>query len=90
MRCVRPISPAGMELTLCCPGTVAAAPVLAARGQALDGRLTFRSPRHRLAIGFEESGAVRLAWFEPDCPRWTPETGLRDYAPDTYAWQVAA
>ena len=78
-RGLRWFSPAGVELTLCGHGTVAAAHVLAARGAAPDGRLAFQSPRHRLAIGFEGSGASRLAWFEPDCPRWAPEQG--DLAP---------
>jgi PhzF family phenazine biosynthesis protein len=78
-RGLRWFSPAGDELTLCGHGTVAAAHVLAARGEALDGRLAFRSPRHRLAIGLEGAGGSRIAWFEPDCPRWTPEDG--DLAP---------
>jgi PhzF family phenazine biosynthesis protein len=78
-RGLRWFSPAGVELTLCGHGTVAAAHVLAARGEVPDGRLVFRSPRHRLAIAFEGSGASRLAWFEPDCPRWAPEHG--DLAP---------
>jgi trans-2,3-dihydro-3-hydroxyanthranilate isomerase len=78
-RGLRWFSPAGAELTLCGHGTVAAAHVLAARGEAPDGRLAFRSPRHRLAIGLEGSGASRIAWFEPDCPRWVPEHG--DLAP---------
>jgi trans-2,3-dihydro-3-hydroxyanthranilate isomerase len=72
---LRWFSPAGAELTLCGHGTVAAAHVLGARGEAPDRRLAFRSPRHRLAIGFEGSGPSRLAWFEPDCPRWAPEPG---------------
>lgn len=78
-RGLRWFSPAGVELTLCGHGTVAAAHVLAARGETPDGRLAFRSPRHRLAIGFEGSGPLRLAWFEPDCPRWAPEP--HDLAP---------
>ena len=78
-RGLRWFSPAGDELTLCGHGTVAAAHVLAARGEAPGGRLAFQSPRHRLAIGLEGSGASRIAWFEPDCPRWAPERG--DLAP---------
>ena len=78
-RGLRWFSPAGDELTLCGHGTVAAAHVLAARGEAPDGRLAFQSPRHRLAISLEGSGASRIAWFEPDCPRWAPERG--DLAP---------
>jgi PhzF family phenazine biosynthesis protein len=78
-RGLRWFSPSGVELTLCGHGTVAAAHVLAAQGEAPDARLAFRSPRHRLAIGFEGAGASRLAWFEPDCPTWAPEPG--DLAP---------
>jgi trans-2,3-dihydro-3-hydroxyanthranilate isomerase len=58
---------------------VAAAHVLAARGEAPHGQLIFQSPRHRLAIALEGSGASRTAWFEPDCPRWASERG--DLAP---------
>jgi PhzF family phenazine biosynthesis protein len=72
-RGLRWFSPAGVELTFCGHGTVAAAHVLAARGEAPRGHLTFLSPRHRLAIVLEGSGASRIAWFEPDCPRWEPE-----------------
>ena len=50
---VRWFSPAGIELTLCGHGTVAAAHVLAARGAAPRGRLVFEAPRHRLAITLE-------------------------------------
>jgi PhzF family phenazine biosynthesis protein len=76
---VRWFSPSGVELTLCGHGTVAAAHVLAARGEAPGGRLVFRAPRHRLAIALERAGAGNIAWFEPDCPRWAPEAG--DLAP---------
>ena len=72
-RGLRWFSPAGIELTLCGHGTVAAAHVLAARGEAPRGQLVFEAPRHRLAITLEGSGASRTAWFEPDCPRWVPE-----------------
>ena len=72
-RRLRWFSPAGIELTLCGHGTVAAAHVLAARGQAEGEPLVFQAPRHRLAITLEGSGAAATAWFEPDCPRWTPE-----------------
>jgi trans-2,3-dihydro-3-hydroxyanthranilate isomerase len=78
-RGLRWFSPAGVELTLCGHGTVAAAHVLAARGETPRGQLIFLSPRHRLAIALEGSGASRTAWFEPDCPRWAPERG--DLAP---------
>jgi PhzF family phenazine biosynthesis protein len=71
-RPLRWFSPVGIELTLCGHGTVAAAHVLAARGEASRGQLVFAAPRHRLAVALEESGPVRTAWFEPDCPRWTP------------------
>ena len=74
-RPLRWFSPAGTELTLCGHGTVAAAHVLAARGAAPDGRLVFESPRHRLAVALEGTGADASAWFEPDCPRWAPEAG---------------
>lgn len=74
-RALRWYSPAGIELTLCGHGTVAAAHVLAARGEAPRGQLVFEAPRHRLAITLEGSGASTIAWFEPDCPRWAPETG---------------
>lgn len=78
-RGLRWFSPSGVELTLCGHGTVAAAHVLAARGETPWGQLVFLSPRHRLAITLEGSGASRIAWFEPDCPRWAPERG--DLAP---------
>jgi trans-2,3-dihydro-3-hydroxyanthranilate isomerase len=78
-RGLRWFSPAGVELTLCGHGTVAAAHVLAARGEAPRGELTFVHPRHRLAIAIEGAPASRTAWFEPDCPRWAPEAG--DLAP---------
>jgi PhzF family phenazine biosynthesis protein len=78
-RGLRWFSPAGVELTLCGHGTVAAAHVLAARGEAPRGQLAFRSPHHRLAVALEGSPASRTAWFEPDCPRWAPESG--DLAP---------
>ena len=74
-RRVRWFSPTGTELTLCGHGTVAAAHVLAARGEAPRGELVFEAPRHRLAITLERAGAADTAWFEPDCPRWAPETG---------------
>jgi PhzF family phenazine biosynthesis protein len=74
-RGLRWFSPAGLELTLCGHGTVAAAHVLAARGEAPRGQLVFVAPRHRLAVTVEGSGASRTAWFEPDCPRWLPERG---------------
>ena len=78
-RPLRWFSPAGVELTLCGHGTVAAAHVLAARGEVSGGQLVFAAPRHRLAITLEGSGPSTTAWFEPDCPRWTPETD--DLAP---------
>jgi PhzF family phenazine biosynthesis protein len=74
-RALRWFSPTGMELTLCGHGTVAAAHVLAARGEAPRGQLVFEAPRHRLAITLEGSGTSGTAWFEPDCPRWAPESG---------------
>ena len=74
-RALRWYSPAGIELTLCGHGTVAAAHVLAARGEAPRGRLVFEAPRHRLAITLEGSAPSATAWFEPDCPRWQPESG---------------
>ena len=58
-RALRWYSPAGIELTLCGHGTVAAAHVLAARGAAPRGRLVFEAPRHRLAITLEGSSALR-------------------------------
>jgi PhzF family phenazine biosynthesis protein len=70
---VRWFSPAGVELTLCGHGTVAAAHVLATRGEAPHGQLVFRAPRHRLTVTLEGSDSSRTAWFEPDCPRWLPE-----------------
>jgi PhzF family phenazine biosynthesis protein len=73
-RSLRWFSPAGAELTLCGHGTVAAAHVLAARGEASAGELVLAAPRHRLAITLEGSGASAMAWFEPDCPRWAPES----------------
>jgi PhzF family phenazine biosynthesis protein len=78
-RGLRWFSPAGIELTLCGHGTVGAAHVLAARGEVPRGQVVFVSPRHRLAMALEGSGASRTAWFEPDCPRWVPEPG--DLAP---------
>ena len=48
-RPVRWFSPAGIELTLCGHGTVAAAHVLAARGETPRDGLVFQAPRHRLA-----------------------------------------
>jgi PhzF family phenazine biosynthesis protein len=74
-RGLRWFSPTGIELTLCGHGTVAAAHVLAARGEAPRGQLVFEAPRHRLAITLEGSEISRTAWFEPDCPRWTRESG---------------
>jgi PhzF family phenazine biosynthesis protein len=70
---VRWFSPAGVELTLCGHGTVAAAHVLAARGEAPRGQLAFRAPRHRVTVALEGIDSSRTAWFEPDCPRWLPE-----------------
>jgi PhzF family phenazine biosynthesis protein len=87
-RPLRWFSPAGAELTLCGHGTVAAAHVLAARGEASGGQLVFAAPRHRLAVTLEGSGASAMAWFEPDCPRWTPETA--DLAPLLRALGLAA
>jgi trans-2,3-dihydro-3-hydroxyanthranilate isomerase len=78
-RGLRWFSPAGIELTLCGHGTVAAAHVLAARGAASRGQLVFTAPQHRLAITLEGAGTSCTAWFEPDCPRWVPESG--DLAP---------
>ena len=74
-RALRWYSPAGIELTLCGHGTVAAAHVLAARGAAPRGRLVFEAPRHRLAITLEGAAPAATAWFEPDCPSWQPESG---------------
>jgi PhzF family phenazine biosynthesis protein len=74
-RGLRWFSPTGIELTFCGHGTVAAAHVLAARGEAPGGRLVFAAPRHRLAITLEGAETSRTAWLEPDCPRWTPESG---------------
>jgi PhzF family phenazine biosynthesis protein len=74
-RGLRWFSPSGVELTFCGHGTVAAAHVLAARGEAPRGELVFVSPRHRLAITLEGAGTSATAWFEPDCPRWAPERG---------------
>jgi PhzF family phenazine biosynthesis protein len=74
-RGLRWFSPAGLELTLCGHGTVAAAHVLAARDEVPEGRLVFAAPRHRLAITLQNG----TAWFEPDCPRWKPEAD--DLAP---------
>ena len=74
-RALRWYSPAGIELTLCGHGTVAAAHVLAARGAAPRGRLVFEAPRHRLAITMEGAAPAATAWFEPDCPSWKPESG---------------
>jgi PhzF family phenazine biosynthesis protein len=72
-RPVRWFSPAGIELTLCGHGTVAAAHVLAARGETPSDGLVFQAPRHRLAITMERAAPADTAWFEPDCPRWKPE-----------------
>ena len=58
-RALRWFSPAGIELTLCGHGTVAAAHVLAARGEAPRGQLVFEAPRHRLAVTLEGSGDLR-------------------------------
>ena len=74
-RPVRWFSPAGVELTLCGHGTVAAAHVLASRGETPRDGLVFQAPRHRLAITLERAAAADIAWFEPDCPRWKPEPG---------------
>jgi PhzF family phenazine biosynthesis protein len=73
-RPVRWFSPAGIELTLCGHGTVAAAHVLAARGEASHAGLVFQAPRHRLAITMERAATADIVWFEPDCPRWKPES----------------
>src|SRR5262245_32374753 len=73
VRGLRWFSATGIELTLCGHGTVAAAHVLAARGEAPVGQLVFAAPRHRLTITLEGDGASTIAWFEPDCPRWLPE-----------------
>jgi PhzF family phenazine biosynthesis protein len=70
-RGLRWFSPTGVELTLCGHGTVAAAHVLAARGEVAGGQIVFAAPRHRLAVTLEAG----TAWFEPDCPRWAPEPG---------------
>jgi len=72
---IRWFSPAGMELSLCGHGTVAAAHVLAARGAAPGGRLVFEAPRHRIVVSLEGSGRGSTAWLELECPRWAPETG---------------
>jgi trans-2,3-dihydro-3-hydroxyanthranilate isomerase len=72
-RRIRWFSPTGIELTLCGHGTVAAAHVLAARGEAPGGELIFAAPRHRVAVTLEGSGTPATAWLEPDCPRWAPE-----------------
>jgi PhzF family phenazine biosynthesis protein len=72
-RGLRWFSPAGVELTLCGHGTVAAAHVLAERGESRGEQLVFLTPRHRLMVTFEGTGATRTAWFEPDYPRWLPE-----------------
>ena len=45
-RPVRWFSPAGVELTLCGHGTVAAAHVLASRGETPRDGLVFQAPRH--------------------------------------------
>lgn len=82
-RALRWFSPAGVELTLCGHGTVAAAHVLAARGEAPRGELVFAAPRHRLTVTLEGSDSSRTAWFEPDCPRWLPER--EDLAPYLHA-----
>jgi len=82
-RRLRWFSPAGVELTLCGHGTVAAAHVLAGRDEVPEGRLVFSAPRHRLTVTLEGSGASRTAWFEPDCPRWLPER--EDLAPYLHA-----
>ena len=82
-RGLRWFSPAGVELTLCGHGTVAAAHVLAVRGEAPRGQLVFVAPRHRLTVTLEGSDSSRTAWFEPDCPRWLPER--EDLAPYLHA-----
>jgi PhzF family phenazine biosynthesis protein len=87
-RPLRWFSPAGVELTLCGHGTVAAAHVLAARDEVAAGGLVFAAPRHRLAVTLEGSGVSATAWFEPDCPRWTPE--MADLAPFLRALGVEA
>jgi predicted PhzF superfamily epimerase YddE/YHI9 len=74
-RGLRWFSPTGVELTLCGHGTVATAHVLATRGEAPDGRLLFRSLRHRLPVTLAGGGTSCTAWFEPDCARWVPESG---------------
>jgi PhzF family phenazine biosynthesis protein len=74
-RGLRWFSPTGIELTFCGHGTVAAAHVLAARGEAPADRLVFETARHRLAVALEGPETSRTAWLEPECPRWTPESG---------------
>jgi PhzF family phenazine biosynthesis protein len=74
-RGLRWFSGTGIELRFCGHGTVAAAHVLAARGEAPPGQFVFAAPRHRLAITLDGPGTPGTAWFEPDCPRWAPEDG---------------
>ena len=85
---LRWFSPAGVELTLCGHGTVAAAHVLAARDEAPQGQLIFSAPRHRLVVTVEGSGPTRTAWFEPECPRWLPER--EDLSPFLHALGLRA
>lgn len=87
-RRLRWFTPAGVELTLCGHGTVAAAHVLAARDEAPQGQLIFAAPRHRLAVTVEGSGPTRTAWFEPECPRWLPER--EDLSPFLHALGLPA
>jgi PhzF family phenazine biosynthesis protein len=71
-RALRWFTPTGVELTLCGHGTVAAAHVLAARGQVpATSRLVFEAPSRRLTVTVEGGACDGQAWFEPDCPRWT-------------------
>jgi PhzF family phenazine biosynthesis protein len=73
-RGLRWFSATGAELSLCGHGTVAAAHVLAGRGEVPGGRLVFATSTRRLAVTVEGADRDRRAWFEPDCPRWIPAT----------------
>src|SRR5262245_54348765 len=55
-RGLRWLSPTGTELTLCGHGTVAAAHVLATRGEVPDREVVFDTPRQRLAVRLEGDG----------------------------------
>jgi predicted PhzF superfamily epimerase YddE/YHI9 len=72
---VRWFSPAGVELTLCGHGTVAAAHVLAARGETPRDGLVFQARATGSASRSSGPPPPDIAWFEPDCPRWKPEPG---------------